>query len=310
MRLLNFILLNIFLLPLWGDATTPFLFSKKEKVGFLVGAERRGNNLHALTLGVKFNSEHFHSYLSINRELKDIEYPWQEKGQVGLGGKGSLGVSYHLFSLYASFSTEEIQKPSLYLVNRIYPNKKIYFFERKNREGLDLGVGILSGNPISLGLEIFKTPGDEFFNGKIYISLYTDAFQSTLSSETVPDSENSNTFSLAYHSNPIYNDKVFSHNEESTLHSPEPTKNPKKQLYPKNFPIDNPFFKTKPIFFLNLNELLQKKIPLRESLLFQNASRTPSLYESLFVRQPTGIQKKLNSLQVENLKNWQSSNEK
>ncbi len=214
------------------------------------------------------------------------------------------GFSFHYLSLIFDFSHFQPKYPSCYLNFQVHPEKKVYVFQSYEGGSLHRGIGIISGEPLRVGLELEKVyrESKEEYSGSISLGISLD---SVLVGGTFKEEEgvSSSGVSLAIFNKEnsreyyIQNDNVYEIEKE--------VKKPKQPLFTKNFAVDFPLRKERIVYQLTLDELLNKKIDLRNAIQIERASKNKEDLELLLKTLPTDIAKKVKSLEIEKKKSFE-----
>lgn len=208
------------------------------------------------------------------------------------------GFSFQYVSLVFDFSYFPINNPPFILGLQIHPEKKVYFFQNYDTGELHRGLGILTGDSIRVGFEVEKIVSEQGISSAGTISLIFNfegfsgggIFHST-------DGQIVLGSSLGISKKEINESYLLS--SENVYEREEEPKKPKEPIHPKHFVIDKPFRKEKITFQLSLEELLSRKIDLRNALLIEKASKKREDLEALLKVLPPEIAKKVKFLEIE-----------
>ncbi len=259
-----------------------------------------------LSFSKKLDPFHFHALgilektspaLSQSKEYWEIS---NEKLSKYLFG----GFSFQSFSFLFDFSHFHAKYPSCYLNIQVHPEKKVYVFQTYEGAALHRGLGILTGESLRIGFElekIYKEEKEEN-SGSISLRISLDSILAGGSlKEEDGNSETASTLAIFQKENR----NEYYTLSENVYELEKEVKKPKQPLIAKNFAVDFPFRKEKIVYQLTLDELLNKRIDLRNAIQIEKASKNKEDLERLLKTLPTDIAKKVKSLEIEKYKSFE-----
>ena len=214
------------------------------------------------------------------------------------------GFSLESFSLLFDFSHFQAKYPSCYLSFQIHPEKKIYVFQSYESGFLHRGFGIVTGDSLRIGFElekVFREAREENF-GSISLGISLDSF---LTGGNFREEAGNSSSGLSFAIFQKENFKEYYLQSENVYENENIVKKPKQALSAKGFVIDFPLRKERIVYQLSLDELLNKKIDLRNAIQIEKASKNKEDLENLLKSLPTEIAKKVKSLEIEKKKSFE-----
>ena len=299
------LLIILFTFPLWGESSPHYP----------VLESGRGSNF---SFGGRVDQKQYYSgYTSLQKDWDKVRF-----GLVGLVEKKPLkNIDPSSYSF-----PEPVLKKSLYgvvqlssfgfylradggavpkdwvLSIQMHPEKMFYLFTNHWNGFHRTGIGILSGGQFQLGLELGKTTGlnNTSFDGLVSLT-YKTSFASLGILGTGEEKSPGNA-SILFGFNSERKDTESLTREESPFSEEDEFKMIKKPLKNLSYPIDHPLHKVKPVLPLQLQDLLRKKITLREALQILKAERNREEFEILLKTLPSDTISKIRKIQYEKSK--------
>lgn len=211
-----------------------------------------------------------------------------------------FGLHYFYFYIFGGYGNNLAQFGFSF---QVHPEKQILIFRTYSSHSYSDNLALFSGKEIQLKLILARhyevKPYSEISFGVSFPlwNFHVNGFgKSNETSSDIPFG-----ISIAYFQNKSTN-YLFKETKVNEENFPKPKKPIKRKrlLFPKLFN------KKTYIYPLSIDELLNKKIPLREALLIHEASKDPTRYNSLLKTLPKDTQAKCHSLQK--LKREQNEN--
>lgn len=178
---------------------------------------------------------------------------------------------------------------------QIHPEKQILFFRNFFPNAYSDNLALISGRNVQLKLLLTRYYGTESYNYEI--SFGFSGFFGNWDTTVVGKSKDSSTgfdllvsfsfFREKQKSYILYEQNVYGEN------FPEP----KKKIKPKKLHFPKIFSKKNYVYPLSVEELLNKKIPLREAILIHEASKDYNRYYQILKSLPKDTQVKCHLLQ-------------
>jgi hypothetical protein len=179
---------------------------------------------------------------------------------------------------------------------------ELHYLINPNSKENQISVHLTSGSIIQWGASIHKSKkfDENQISGNLYLSFRFDFLNAGLVSHSRPKEQNLNNqtiglLGLSYGKidKKTYNPKFL----PESIYFKKILKKPILSKFIK------PLFKKKKkkmeVYPLKLDELISKKIPIREALLIANATKNPEEYYKLLKKLPTDTKRKVLSLQFE-----------
>ncbi len=226
-----------------------------------------------------------------NKEFREISNDNLSKYLFG-------GISFQFISVLFDFSHFQPKYPSCYLSFQIHPEKKVYVFQNYENGDLHRGLGIVTGETLRIGFELEKVYREtkEDFSGNISLGISLDHILGARNFKFEDsNSETGTTLSIFQKENR----NEYYTLSENVYEIEKETKKPKHPLGAKNFAVDFPFRKERIVYQLTLDELLNKKIDLKNAILIERASKKGDDFDIFLKTLPADIAKKVKSLEIE-----------
>lgn len=246
---------------------------------------------YGLGFGKSFQTQSFGFHLGGFYEQES--YPLQQETKHYRKGFLYSAFDYSFVSLFAAYGKQN----KLGVSFQVHPEKQILLFRNffPDLNSHSDNLGLLSGREVQLKLLFSK-------HYQNFTSFYELSFGIRLSFWNLQVNGIGKLKDSSYNFGWIGSLTYFREQQKSYLHYEKSVyedefPKPKKPIKPKKLFFPKIFNKKTYVYPLSLEELLSKKIPLREAILIHEASKDPSRYHQVLKTLPKNTQTKCYILQ-------------